>query len=492
MTPAEAMDGKRRRVVGVYLLYAALASSEAAPHADDRSDGVPAKRLSKMDSFVRTGFAPRERVALMFVHPMKSGGTSVRFAMHKLNTDWTHVGYNFCFNFRRDSSALSAPGFLDRNPRLYFEFHCAPYEVLANDSSLWQARDFLRARGWKVVTGILLRHPVFTLPSYYGHFGPGHPRHGRERKLGASVSDFARAHAEFSLCSIWGMHRLCDNPLDQSEAEAEPPPRPMADASALARARFGHLSDVGLDRTAVRLLSAGHAEEAVYAFARFARALRLNRGQFAEGCGFRRGLLALADVNYQHCEQPDAYRALVEVQVEWASFQAAVRDHSPNLCSRQVRELDARLSRLDVVGLTERWDESFLLLAQELGVQKFPRVMVNVKSVSAEQTERTRALSATLGASESCGVHLYERWAARFRRRVDMDGGELNRSLTALRGSFHGQVLIAHARPLRARTYTSDPARALSRQRQQLLKARVALGGDGAAAGTAEVPDRLR
>lgn len=439
------------------------------------------------NGFVPTGFAPLERVALLFIHPMKSGGTSVRFAMHKLNGDeWTHVGRTFCFRAERDMTQLREPGFLDAHLRLYFEFHCSPYDMLGPRSSLWTARDFLQRKGWKVVTATLLRDPVPTVPSYYAHFGPGHPRRGLEAKLGASLAGFVASHFDFVLCTIWGVSWICERPLDSAEEDDQRSIRvPLADAPHGADA-FSLLSP-RLQRIAAALAAPGRERDPAVpamrrAFGAFVDTLTQQQQHLVSGCGehaprgpVHAAMPALADSHYMHCERAP-FRALERVQTAWAAFQAAVRVAEPALCDRQLRELDARLARLDVVGVCERWDETFLLLARRLGLQRFPRVVVNVKEVSPEQRSQQQAVSAQLAVSEGCATRLYRKWARSFGERVRQEGADFNATLARLRASFNGAVVQMTARPLHPRAGRNATARAalhwatlLARRREKLL-----------------------
>lgn len=403
----------------------------------------------KQGLFVPSGFPALQRVALMFVHPMKSCGTSVRFAMHKLNGDgWTHVGRKFCFRGADDLERLRAPGFLDAHPRLYFEFHCNPYEALDPQGALWEARAYLRERGWTVVTATMLRDPVSLVPSYYGHFGPGHPRRGLDAKLNASLAQFVRCHFDFALCTIWGMASACERPLHAAEGGRRRP------------------SGAGLEATRQQALGAGgrgpRAGAAGMAFAAFEAAAREEGPRLTQGCGrraarggaARSGAIALQEAQYHHCE-PAPYRALVHVQTAWAAFQAAARAADPSLCARQLRPLDERLGRLDVVGVCERWDESFLLLARQLGLQRFPRVKVNVRGAPPEPGSERHALGTRLAVSEGCGASLYQKWARAFDARVAQAGAEFNATLTQLRGASQGE---AAAHLVRRRPQSQDHA----------------------------------
>jgi hypothetical protein len=473
---------------------------------------VGAPVLNKKLRYVETGFAPRSQVALMFVHAMKSGGTSVRFAMHHLNHEWTHVGANFCFRRVRDMPLLHDERFLAANPRLYFEFHCNPFTALAPGSDLWHARAYLMRRGWRVLTAIMLREPLALVPSYYHHFGPGNAHRSLEAKVGARFADFGRAHFDFVLCSIWGMAELCDQPLitrphTRTLTAARNETRASADADALATAEVATMSICPVDARGLArareeygslppryelvgagVLSNGCPAPLRTAFDDFARTFLAQRRQLTNGCGLRGSgepQPALAELAYLHCER-EPYRALVEVQASWARFQAAVRAARPQLCAQQTEALHVRLRQLDVVGICERWDESFLLIAQQLGVRRFPRVMVNVKQLSHTQQQAQDGQAAELARSEACATSLYTHWRARLAERVAAADGEYTHTLAMLHTGGNGNVarVIARSnqrtgRGSRARNATEVALAKAARREQRTERLRLARQGQG-------------
>lgn len=414
--------------------------------------GRGASWRSAPNAAVRTGFERQDNVALLYVHPMKSGGTSVRHAMYKLNPDFTHAGSNFCYSSVRDGPRVESPAFLRANKRLYFEFHCNPYEHLIDNSTVDETRAMLEARGFKVFSAITLRDPVTTMPSYYNHFGPGHPGRRLELLLNTTLDDWVRARFNFVLCTIWGLREACQFPFSiapQLQARAEEarasggdelpwPVRETLHRATLHAGEGGFITSAHARDNARELLRGGYPPILGRLLAEYLRTLERELGRFTPKCGVRplipgkeEATLAVDDASYHFCQQ-GSYHALLRVQGAWARYLRAVHEADGGSCDAAVARMNAVLRKLDLVGMCERWDESFLFMARNLGIARFPRTIVNVFRPSTRQSRRAAELRAEIAAREPCAVRIYEHWQAVFAQRVERQGAKFNATLQRL------------------------------------------------------------
>lgn len=450
---------------------------------------------------VPTGLPLQQNVALLFVHPVKCGGTSVRQAMFAANAaNWTQAGKTFCFSGAMpDMAAFDDAAFMRAHPRLYLELHCDIPMSLKTGGRVDTITAALRARGWSVRTAILLRHPLSIVPSFFSHFGPGNPR--RAVSADATLDMFSAAHTELTLCGVLHDQRMCqlaelvdvalrpragrrrrrrraaalggagpraaragaahrargehprggraagraDDPSGgrprRRAAAAEPPPPELRTAvvDALGSemhtlARRVHALVPPSFRKLPRQLSAPHSappavRQAVLLFLRrlAARApeLRPDCGLVRAGTGEVEFALPLHTTSlwYHKCSR-EAFRALVDVQHAYSAALGAVHRAYPEFCERAVRKWERWLGKLDVVGLTERWDESFMAIALAAGVGRFPLIARNRasrrigwdSSAATKHDDISDGTRALIGRSEACGVRIYERWAAHFER----------------------------------------------------------------------------
>lgn len=431
-----------------------------------------AMRTALRFASVPTGFSGQDDVAFIYVHVMKSGGTSVRNALVHINQDWLHIGQNFCFEPRRDMASLeeivtrrSSPGTAATPRRLYLEFHCHPMLSLSppNGTALVAAA-YMRANGFKVVMSIIIRDPVEILPSFYAHFGPGNPLQGRADRLGATLTQFVQVHFHFSVCVAWGLRAPCMTPaafaLEALGLQPPPPSRAkskaartiIAQALATARAAAERWAGRGLGQDAARNMvrqldvEAAALKELPHlpvtlsrAFAAFAAVAVEAAPRFKEKCGLRAGasqmgaIVQLDDFHYKFCTR-HGYEALAAVQTQRAAYIGAVSDAYPSVCSLIERRVAQALSQVGEAGFvapTNRWDEWFVIVAEAAGIQRMPRAAVNIA------TRRARVdggLRAEIARRDPCAGRVFSRVASAFDAAArQWQGGNLTAVLEKIR-----------------------------------------------------------
>jgi hypothetical protein len=200
---------------------------------------------------------------------------------------------------------------------------------------------------------------------------------------------------------------------------------------------------------------------------------------------------------YAGCERAP-FDALFLIECAWARFHAAAYANDRLLCARQLREYHARLGSVDVVGITERWTESMLLVAREIGLRHLPRMRVNVRA-SASSAAREAPKSAELSA---CSSELYARWSGSFAQRLASMDAEFNATLAQVLVTLSEGAVRDKGPGLRRRPEASsqaapadaDTARARYARKEARLAARIMTLGDGGTPrdGDAALLTRLR
>lgn len=463
------MARRRCLLVLVVALCADATKSHALVPSDPLRDSPRALPPKRRRHGLPLPFPRTERAALLHIHARKMCGTSLRVTMKgaangvENGGEWTMPSKVKCFSFRRSRKLVANATYTSAHPHLYIEFHCdMPHLQTRPSSSASRTREALMQLGFKVATVTLLRNPLTLVPSFYFYFGPGRPVRAVARANVTTLTGFVRAHAEITLCELWGFRTLCSDPLSyatqlraSAQASRAPGPGtadPATSGAAVAATAGGSAGSsslaAGLPKAILAALPSsvradaeelgrgGYPLSVTRPFSSFLRTCAARFGQLTSKCGVGPSGrdLRMGEFEYLHCA-PDAYLALIDVQTAWARYVRAVHAADRSVCDEAEAMMDRVLGALDVVGTCERWDASFLLMAQALGIQNAPptgaRGVARQRHSGTQDAEARAAMG--IAENEACAMRIYAAWARRLDQTIEQQGDTFRAAAAMLR-----------------------------------------------------------